>query len=193
MLNKGKLYDNLPDEYLNMILNFEGGYVNHPLDKGGETNRGITIGALTAAKEQGIVAANVTIRDLTDDLESVRVIYEQNYYLRSKANMFQHPLALAHFDASVNHGCGNSGKFLQRTLNIYGAHIDVDGAIGPKTLTAYEQIISSNNIIDLANTYNIVRLSFYNAIVANNPKQKVFYNGWMNRLNKVKAYCEDVK
>lgn len=193
MLNKGKIYDSLPEEYLNMILNFEGGYVNHPLDKGGETNRGITIGSLNSAKERGLVASTVTIESLTNDLESVRIIYEQNYYLRSKSNMLAHPLALAHFDASVNHGCGNSGKFLQRALNIYGAHLDVDGAIGPKTLTSYSQILSNNSIIDIANTYNVVRLSFYNAIVSNNPQQKVFYNGWMNRLNKVRSYCEDVK
>ena len=95
MLKVCHKYEDLPEEYLTLILKYEGGYVNDPLDKGGETNRGITIGALNAAKKQGIVPPDITIKDLTYDLESVRKIYDINYYKKSKANLMSHPLAFA--------------------------------------------------------------------------------------------------
>ena len=34
------------DENMPRILKWEGGYVNHPADPGGATNRGVTIGTL---------------------------------------------------------------------------------------------------------------------------------------------------
>ena len=45
---------------------------------------------------------DVTIESLTTDLESVRKIYEVNYYRRGKANLLPHTLAFAHFDVCVN-------------------------------------------------------------------------------------------
>ena len=182
-------YENLPEEYLRLVLKYEGGYVNDPLDKGGETNRGITIGTLNTAKKQGIVPSDVTIRDLTHDLESVRKIYDINYYKKSKANLMSHPLAFAHFDASVNHGISWSSKFLQRALNKFGANLVDDGIIGPKTLTALDDIMSNVYIYKIIDEYCNIRKSFYDSIVTNNPSQKKFYNGWMNRLASVRKYC----
>ena len=189
MLKVCHKYEDLPEEYLNLVLKYEGGYVNDPLDKGGETNRGITIGALNAAKKQGIVPPDITIKDLTHDLESVRRIYDINYYKKSKSNLMSHPLAFAHFDASVNHGIGWSSKFLQRTLNKFGTNLVDDGIIGPKTLAALNDIISNVYIYKIIDTYCNIRKSFYDSIVVNNPSQKKFYNGWMNRLASVRKYC----
>ncbi len=189
MLKVCHKYENLPEEYLTLILKYEGGYVNDPLDKGGETNRGITIGALNEAKKQGIVPPDITIKDLTHDLESVRKIYDINYYKKSKANLMSHPLAFAHFDASVNHGIGWSSKFLQRTLNKFGANLVDDGIIGPKTLAALNDIMLNVYIYKIIDEYCNIRKSFYDSIIANNPSQKKFYNGWMNRLASVREYC----
>ena len=189
MLKVCHKYEDLPEEYLNLVLKYEGGYVNDPLDKGGETNRGITIGALNAAKKQGIVPPDITIKDLTHDLESVRRIYDINYYKKSKSNLMSHPLAFAHFDASVNHGIGWSSKFLQRTSNKFGANLVDDGIIGPKTLAALNDIMLIVYIYKIIDEYCNIRKSFYDSIVANNPSQKKFYNGWMNRLASVREYC----
>ena len=188
-LVKGQKYATLPDEYLHQVLNYEGGLVNNPTDRGGKTNRGITEGTLQSAIKSGLVPASVTIESLTTDLESVRKIYEVNFYLRAKCNCMPHPLAFAHFDASVNHGIGNSARFIQRTLNSFGATLNVDGAIGPMTLKALDEVLSRADILLVAKIYCDIRKSFYDAIVASNPSQKIFYNGWMNRLNAVKKFC----
>ena len=84
----GQYYKELPYKYFRLILNSEGGYVNDPTDRGGETNRGITLSALNTAKKQGLVSQNVTIKSLTDDLDSVYIIYNQNYYIKAKAYIF---------------------------------------------------------------------------------------------------------
>lgn len=189
MLKIGHKYPDLPEEYLNLVLKYEGGYVNNPYDRGGETNRGITIGALNAAKKQGIIPPAVTIKDLTHDLESVRKIYDINYYKRSKANYMPHPLAFAHFDASVNHGRGWSGKFLQKTLNKYGANLVVDGAVGPKTLAGLEFVLERVYLYLIVKEYCNIRENFYHVIVKNRPSQQRFLKGWLNRLNNVRKYC----
>lgn len=189
MLEKGKKYPRLPNEYLNEVLKYEGGFVNDPFDKGGKTNRGITESTLKSAIKQGIVPSTVTIESLTNDLESVRKIYEINYYLRAKCDQMPHPLAFAHFDAAVNHGVGNAARFIQRTLNALGAALNVDAAIGPLTIAALNQALFAIEIDVIVKVYCDIRKSFYDAIVANNPSQRRFYKGWMNRLASVRKYC----
>ena len=44
---------------ISFTLKWEGGYVNHPADKGGATNRGITQSTLNAAFNAGLVKHNV--------------------------------------------------------------------------------------------------------------------------------------
>lgn len=189
MLEKGKKYSTLPKEYLDEVLKYEGGLVNDPVDKGGKTNRGITESTLKSAIQQGLVPPTVTIESLTHDLESVRKIYETNYYLRAKCNLMPHPLAFAHFDASVNHGVGNAARFIQRTLNTFGNSLAVDGAIGPLTIAALEKTLAVVELDVIVKVYCDIRKSFYDAIVANNPSQQKFYRGWMNRLNNVRKFC----
>lgn len=196
ILEKNYTYPNLPSDYLQKVLNFEGGYCCNKYDSGGETNRGITLGALNKAKQDGIVPYSVTIKSLTNDLESVRKIYEKNYYIRSRANRIPHPLSFCHFDAAVNNGIGGSGKFLQRTLNIYICKNDtklvVDGGVGPLTINLLEKIIVTTNLNSLIIAYNNIREKYYYDIVANRPTQKKFLRGWLNRLNLVRKYTENI-
>lgn len=187
----GQYYKELPYKYFRLILNSEGGYVNDPTDRGGETNRGITLSALNTAKKQGLVNQDVTIKSLTDDLDSVYIIYNQNYYIKAKSYILPHPFAYAYVDATINHGRGNSGKFLQRTCNVFNAKIDVDGAIGKNTIAAVEKILAEQDLYKIIVTFNNIRESFYNAIVKNNPSQSKFLKGWMNRLNRIRKYCQE--
>jgi len=101
MLEINKVYAQLPKEYLKQVLNYEGGYLSAEKaaklkDKGGETCRGITYNALQTAIKMGIVPPTVTVKSLLTDLESVRKIYEVNYYQASKSNIIPHPLSFSH-------------------------------------------------------------------------------------------------
>jgi lysozyme family protein len=183
------IYSELPESYLKEVLNYEGGYANDPVDRGGETNRGITIGALNKAKSQGLVSQSVTIKSLTADLESVRRIYSVNYYKAGKCDQMPHPLAFACFDACVNHGLGGGGQLLQKTLVSLGFPVAVDGAVGPKTLAALSSCLGKFTAIRIAEMYNDKREARYLGIVSSNPSQKKFLKGWLNRLAGVRRFA----
>ena len=200
MLNKNEKYNDLPLSYLKTTLNFEGGLTKNPKDSGNwyngklyGTNRGITMGALVKAQKEGLVGRDVTIESLTTDLESVRKIYEVNYYRRSKANLLPHTLAFAHFDACVNSGIGGGARFLQSTINKLLPYnhkkLTVDGGIGPATLNALAIVLANNEITEIAKIYNNYR---ENLIVTSTKINPVFKKGLLNRVNAVRKYTEIV-
>ena len=86
-----------------ITLKWEGAYVNHSLDPGGETKYGISKRSYP----------NVDIKNLT--LEDAKNIYYMDYWLPSKAEAYNDALALAHFDFSVNSGLGRSAQMLANT------------------------------------------------------------------------------
>lgn len=178
---------------LSFVFGNEGGYSNDPDDRGGATNMGITQSALSTARADGKITGlpyNVTQLTRAQATEIYRIYYWQ----ASKADVMPYPLCTLHFDAAVNHGVGGAGKLLQRTINNYAAKagldvkVDVDGAVGQKTLAALEACIKANNNVSLiCEIYCNYREEFYRDIVANRPEQKKFLNGWLNRLNRCRG------
>ena len=176
------------EKSLSFILSNEGGYSNDPRDNGGETNLGITQSTLDRARLE-INDLPSSVRNLTR--AQAEEIYRVMYWEESKADMMPYPLCTLHFDAAVNHGVGGAARLLQRTINNYAAkagidvRVDVDGAVGPKTLSALCQCLDlKGNVSLICEIYCNEREKYYRSIVENNPSQKVFWNGWMNRLER---------
>lgn len=165
----------------------EGGYVDHPLDKGGKTNMGITAATLREANRYHITTIT-DVRNLTRGV--CEDIYYKMYWEPCKAELLLSPLDLIHFDVAVNSGSKTAQKLFQKSINRFlnTNKLVVDGAIGNKTLKEYELIINkdSTNITKLTNIYFTIRKEFYDSIVSKNPSQKVFLKGWYNRLNHLK-------
>ena len=63
------------DDNLARILSHEGGYVDHPLDKGAPTHHGITLATLAEWRGHSVTADDV--RRLT--VEEAKEIYRQRY------------------------------------------------------------------------------------------------------------------
>jgi len=152
----------------------EGGYANHPKDKGGETKWGIS-------KNQ---YPNLDIPILTK--EDARTIYLRDYWEPSGANLLPDKLSLVHFDSAVNHGVPRAIKLLQAVVCVFP-----DGKIGPKTKAAIERDIKYQGERALVMLYLQKRYEFYKAIVKTNPGQKVFLKGWLNRLDKLRQEVGD--
>ena len=91
------------DRCLDIVLKFEGGYVNHPNDPGGETNMGISKRAYP----------NIDIKGMTR--ETAAALYHRDYWMPLWCEKLTWPLNLFHFDAGVNHGVGQARKFLLKT------------------------------------------------------------------------------
>lgn len=167
------------DEVLKIVLGFEGGYVNDPNDKGGETNLGITAGTLARAHKAGLVGHS-DVKKLTR-AEAAK-IYEAFYWKPSRCDLLPKPLDLLVFDAAVNHGVGGAGKLLQRALNTMGANLVVDGAIGPKTLGALTVLLEEGKgtvVKGLCGCFMMHRAVYFTDIATNNPTQKKFLFGWL--------------
>lgn len=159
---------------LKFVLRWEGGFVDHPADPGGRTNKGVTQRVYDSWRtRQGQAARDVKL--ISDD--EVHAIYAGDYWRPPRCDMLATPLDLVQFDTAVNMGVGRSVRFLQAC-----AGCPVDGAFGPGT----EKAVAACDHGALVADYCKRREAFYRSIVEKKPSQAVFLKGWMNRLNALR-------
>ncbi len=98
---------------LKFVLAREGGYVNNPNDKGGETNKGITHSTYDAyRKSQGLPVQSV--KNITD--KEVADIYYSNYYKASGADKIDNPqMGMYVFDTAINMGVSTAKDILNKS------------------------------------------------------------------------------
>lgn len=165
---------------LPFILAFEGGYVNHPADPGGATNRGVIQETYNTYRRRkglpGQSVRHITMREVED-------IYYTMYWKTDKYDLDRLPFKLAQtvFDWHVNSGRGITA--LQQVLGVVA-----DGVIGNKTLNEVKYWANKGKLDDLINKYNDFRESKYRAW--GRGAQSVFLAGWLNRLNAVRRITE---
>jgi lysozyme family protein len=149
---------------IELVLQHEGGYVNDPLDAGGETNFGISKRAYP----------NLDIRNLTVD--QAKHIYFNDYWKPIRGDLIvTNELAYQLFDMAVNAGTGAAARLLQRIVGTTD-----DGVIGPVTLKAIDRYPSIGRLIG---EYKFSRARHYALIVAKNHSQVRFLRGWINRID----------
>lgn len=165
-----------PEPLINKTLELEGGYVNHAADKGGPTNMGLTL------KTFRTVYAEATIEDLKGlTKEQVSSIYKELYYDKPQTAKFPEPIQDLVFDMNIHHGPVMSIKLVQRALKYLGyKDIAVDGLLGPKTLS----LAAKTDPTRLKRAIIKQRLRLFDNIVAYDPTQAVFLNGWIDRVKK---------
>ncbi len=106
------------------LFNREGDYSNHALDKGGKTKYGITEGTLKNYRDNYGKFKDANIHNLTK--EQAAQIYYDEYWKKSGADKIKDKdLAYVHFDATVNHGLGNSKKFLEQSGGDFDKYIEI--------------------------------------------------------------------
>ena len=145
---------------INRILGHEGGYSNHPADKGGETNWGITIATARANGYTG----DMSFLSREQAIE----IYRKAFWEKYQCNKLPSALAFQYFDACVNHGASHAAKFLQRACGVAA-----DGMVGEQTLTA----VARQSDRDLVLKFNAERTRLYTQL----PTFGTFGKGWMRR------------
>jgi hypothetical protein len=163
----------LIDSMIDALIAREGGYVNHPADRGGPTNCGITRETLAAWRGCPVTVDDVKCLTPSEAAE----IYRASYYFAPGIDALPPALQAHVFDIAVNSGPKTGIKLLQRALNRLGAGIKEDGVLGPVTKAAAAAYPAS----DINRTLVEVRLRFYDDIVAADPRQGAFINGWRKR------------
>jgi lysozyme family protein len=102
---------------LPLVLNHEGGYVDHPKDPVGATNLGVTIGTLSGWL--GRKATKAEVKALT--VKDVAPIYRHNYWDKVRGKDLPAGLDYAVFDFAVNSGPFKAASSLQTILGVASA------------------------------------------------------------------------
>ena len=143
-------------EIIKKVLENEGGYVDDPDDPGGETNFGISKRSYP----------DLDIKNLTK--EKAIAIYEEDYWIPSKAQIFSQDLRYHYFDMVVNAGQKSAVKVLQRACGAV-----VDGRIGPETVVK-AKLIDEERL-------KAFRVLYYANLVLNKPELYKYWFGWFRR------------
>ena len=155
------------------VLEHEKGFVDHPLDRGGPTNYGITQATLSRYLRRPASVDDVKFMPVS----TARAIYRAEYWQAIKGDDIEsQEVANYCLDMAVLRGVGAAPKAIQIVLGV-----KADGAIGPKTLAALNASKPSRFLLDF---YRVCSRAFVNIVVSNTP-QVVFLNGWLNRLDKM--------
>lgn len=160
------------DKCLDMVLEHEGGYVNHPDDPGGRTNMGITQN--TYESYLGRCVSEQEMKDMSK--LDVAAIYKKMYWDKVKGDLLPKGIDFCVFDWSVNSGAARAIIALQ---NVVGAK--PDGLIGPNTLKA----INNANIQVVITQLTEAREDFYKRL----STFDTFGKGWLRRNDKTQNYA----
>lgn len=161
---------NLPT-CLAVTLEFEGGYVNHPKDPGGATNRGVTQAVYDQwRKMRGQPKQPVKLIAGAE----VEAIYETLYWKKVRGEELPKGCDLATMDLGVNSGVGRAAKFAQQ---VSGA--PVDGKFGPLTVAYIREMAPRTFIKRLC----AKRLGFVQSLKI----WSTFGKGWSRRIAAIEA------
>lgn len=145
------------DVFIERVLDHEGGYVNDPRDPGGETQWGISKRAFPW----------VNIKTLTR--KQAIELYREYYWNRARCEEFPKALQFQILDAAINHGIGNSIRWLQRAVDVAD-----DGVVGPVTITAVADYPADAVVL----AFNAERLDFYTKL----STWDRYGRGWTRRI-----------
>lgn len=153
----------------------EGGYVNHPSDPGGETNKGVT---RKVAIEYGYTGPMKTIPDAV-----VNSIFYQGYLVKpGYVPLIALDAAVTQelFDTTVNMGPARPSRFFQESLNEIcpALKLKVDGRIGPVTVAGFARCQRTLLCQAMLPRLDAKQLAEYDRLIRVNPKLKIFRNGW---------------
>ena len=160
------------------ILSFEGGFVNDPVDRGGATNKGVTLSTWRKVGYDKDGDGDIDVDDLKliTDAEAVNAVLRPHYWNRWQADQIANQ-SLANILVDWVWGSGANGiKIPQGLLGV-----QQDGIVGSKTLSA----LNSQDPQAFFNLIKNRRVQFFNSIVKRDPSQKRFLKGWLRRLNSI--------
>jgi len=155
------------DSIIEMVLEHEGGYVDHPTDPGGETKYGVSKRAYP----------DVDIKNLT--IEEAKEIYRNDYWDRIKGDDLPAGVACVVMDYAVNSGVSRASKALQAACGI----VNGDGIIGPHSLSATWVAVRNYSEKYVVDAVTEQRQEFIRALSI----YETFGRGWERRIDETRA------
>lgn len=171
------------DEVIAEVIAKEGGYSNHPADRGGPTMWGIT---------EQVARANGYHGAMPDMPKSVAErIYRKTYVIEPRFDQIGYrsaAIAAELTDTGVNMGTAVAAMMLQRALNALNRQgqdypdLLADGKIGPATLAALEKYIAKRGKEGeavMVKALNCLQGERYIDIAEKRPANEAFVYGWL--------------
>ena len=155
-----------------LMLQSEGGFVNHPRDPGGMTNLGVT--KATWESWVGREVDEAEMRGLTAD--KVEPLYKERYFDAVRGDELPMGLDYLMFDFAVNAGAGRAIKILQTAVGV-----TPDGGFGPMTMAAVQAV----DPVELIERFSQAKEDFYRSLTT----FATFGKGWLNRVSNVKQHA----
>lgn len=179
------------DALIDGLIEREGGYVDHPSDKGGPTCFGITEAVARAHGYAG------PMRKLPRD--EAAAIYRRLYWLRPRFDQVARRsarIAAELFDTGVNMGPTVATTFLQRALTALNRNgkdysdLTPDGRIGPLTLHALDAFLAARGKRGgetvLLRALEALQGERYLRLAERRPANEAFLYGWLaNRIGTI--------
>ncbi len=173
------------DDQIEALIDREGGYVDHPADRGGPTKFGIT--------EQVARAFGFTgrMQDLSRDM--ARMIYKSRFWKQPRfadVHLIYPRLAEEMFDTGVNMGPAVPTRFLQRALNALNRSqadypdIGVDGQLGSLTLHSLNRFKAKRGAAGeavLVKALDALQGSRYIDLAEARESHEAFLYGWFDK------------
>lgn len=159
------------------IKKWEGGFANDPADRGGATNKGVTIATFEAyCKAKSLPRPNVERLKRMTDGEWLDIL-KTMFWDRWQADKIKSQ-KLANILVDWVWGSGVYGiKIPQRILGV-----KQDGIVGNKTLEA----LNAQDPDKLFQVIYEARKKYLNDIAISRPANKRFLKGWLNRLDDIR-------
>lgn len=157
-----------------LVLIHEGGYVNHPEDPGGATNKGITQRTYDSWRRR-TGAGTKHVKYITQ--REVDAIYREDYWNPIKGDLQPIGIDYTTYDASVNSGIGRGPKWIQKAIGVVA-----DGRVGPKTLARMNSLTEEETVKALKKAASL-RMGFLRGL----SHWKTFGRGWTRRVHEVEA------
>ena len=142
----------MANNVLEKIIEREGGFVDHPADRGGPTKYGVTMPTLAAYRKQEVTRQDIV--DLT--LEEACNVYRNMYMEPFRLYQADGPLYDLLVDASVHHGVNRVVRWVTE-INTLDKEV------------LYREVLKR-------------RFQLIGNLITKQPSQAVFARGWMNRL-----------
>ncbi len=173
---------------LDELIEREGGYTNHPADRGGPTRFGVTEAVARAHGYRGAMAALPRGEALA--------IYRRLYWLRPRFDQVARRaprVAAELFDTGVNMGPAVAATFFQRVLTALNrsgkdyADLIPDGRIGQATLDALDAFLAARGgETVLLRALEALQGERYLRLAERRPANEAFLYGWLaNRTGTI--------
>lgn len=169
----------------------EGGYVNDPYDRGGETFCGISRRHHPGWDGWAMVDAHLYRKGKAADLlgfpmlmEQVAEFYRKFFWERLHLERIKNQdVAEEVFDSAVNAGGSRAAKWLQHACNLVGrASLVEDGIIGPITVETVNKTVADFGAAAMLTTLKGLQFGHYHEIVMRDAMQLKFFRGWLRRV-----------